>query len=190
MREFNKNKTMVDWGKPDNKIHIHLLGFDLQTIIPVNDITQQLNKIPSWHLSGLKEIRYDPNRETLSWLNNVPVMSDSPHTKGIYLQGFRTVAIYDFKSEKELYTVLFHEIGHYVYYTIISSVIKKQWVTEVHPIKKYVTNYARVNASEDFAECYAEFLLNPNNLVRIPKKYNFIRNAIFNGIAYHNHFTK
>lgn len=190
MREFNKKNTMVDWGKPQNKIHMHLLGFDLQTIVPINDITLKLNNIPSWHLSGLKEIRYDPTRETLNWLKNAPAISDSPHTKGIYLQGFRTIAIYDFKNEKELYTVLFHELGHYVYYTIIDSIIKKQWVTEVHPIKKYVTNYARMNASEDFAECYAEFLLNPYNLVRIPKKYNFIRNAIFNKIPYHNHFNK
>lgn len=189
MREYNKQKTIVDSGKQNKKLHLRITGFDLQSIITVNNIVEKINHIPTWHLAGLKEIRYDPNRETINLITKSPTRVESPNTKGIYLQGYRTIAIYDFKSEKELFTILFHELGHYVYYTIINSIIKKKWVTEVHPVKKYVTNYARVNASEDFAECYAGFLLNPNNLVRIQQKYNFIRNELFNGIPYHDHFN-
>lgn len=188
MRIINKQKTIVDWGKPEGRINLTVSGFEHQSIITVQQVVAEIDRIPSHHLAGLKEIRYDPLRETLTWLENVSAISESPHTKGIYLQGFRTIAIYNFSSVEQLFTVLFHELGHYVYYTIIDSTVKKKWVTEVHPEKKYVTKYAKTNASEDFAECYAEFLLNPNNLVRIPKKYNFIRNAIFGGVAYHNHF--
>ena len=190
MRIINKRKTVVDWGKPEGRIKLTVSGFELQSIIPTHRVVAEIDRIPSHHLAGLKEIRYDPTRETLTWLTNVPVMSESPHTKGLYLQGFRTIAIYNFNSEKQLFTVLFHELGHYVYYTIIDSTVKKKWVTEVHPIKRYVTGYASRNASEDFAESYAEFLLNPHNLVRIPQKYNFIRNEVFGGIPYHNHLNR
>ena len=190
MREFTKQRTIVDWGKPERRINLKISGFELQSLVPIDNIVNEINRIPSWHLAGLKEIRYDPERETLNWLSNTPVISESPHTKGMYLQGFRTIALYNFNSEKQLFTVLFHELGHYVYYTIIDSTVKKKWVTEVRQVKKYVTKYAKTNASEDFAECYAEFLLNPDNLVRIPQKYNFIRNAVFNSIPYHDHLNR
>lgn len=187
MRIIKKQKTVVDWGKPDGRINLKINGFELQSIVPTQYIVTEIDRIPSHHLAGLKEIRYDPYRETLNWLNNASVISESPHTKGMYLQGFRTIAIYNFNSKEQLFTILFHELGHYVYYTIIDSTVKKEWVTEVHTVKKYVSKYARRNASEDFAESYAQFLLNPNNLLHIPQKYNFIRNAVFGGIPYHNH---
>lgn len=188
MRIFNKQKTVVDWGRPDSQIKLRLINFNLQSIVPVNKVLDELNRIPSHHLAGLKEIRYDPSRESQTWVENTLTMNPQIKPIGMYLQGFRTIAIYSINSEKELFSVLFHELGHYVYYTIIDSRVKKQWVTEIHPEKRYVTNYAARNASEDFAECYAEFLLNPLNLQRIPNKYNFIRNAVFNKIAYHKYF--
>lgn len=188
MKIFNKQKTLIDWGRPDARIHLRLVNFDMQSVVSVERILQELNKIPSYHLGGLKEIRYDPSRESQTWVDNSLTMNPGIQPIGMYLQGFRTIAVYNFNSEKQLFTVLFHELGHYVYYTILDSTVKKKWVTDIHPEKKYVSRYASRNASEDFAESYAEFLLNPENLQTIPNKYNFIRNEVFNRIAYHRSF--
>lgn len=190
MRVFNKQKTVVDWGKPDTPVKLRLSNFSWQSLVSVERILEEINRIPSHHLAGLKEICYDPYQDTLAKLDADPRQPIKTNAMGMYLQGYRTIAVYKFNSEKELFKTLFHELGHYVYYTIIGSVVKKKWVTEAHCVKQYVTRYASRNASEDFAECYAEFLLNPANLQRIPKKYNFIRTEVFNNIPYHNNLNR
>ena len=95
------------------------------------------------------------------------------------MESIQTTSVFEFNNLDKLLRILYHEIGHYVYYTIINSQLKKQWVTDTHRVKRYVSKYASVNASEDFAESYAEYLINPANLRRIAQKYEFIHTAIF-----------
>ncbi len=46
-----------------------------------------------------------------------------------------------------------------------------------------VTRYARRNGLEDFAESYAIFLSDPARLVPLRRKYEFLRNQVFAGVA-------
>lgn len=186
MRIVNKTKTSVDYGKQAGRIKLSVRGFNQQNIVPISKIISAIDKLPSHHIAGLKEICYDPQRQTLNLLQKSDPLAESPQTKGMYLQGYRTIAIYDFKDEKQLFTVLFHELGHYVFYTVINTTIKKHWVTQIHKSKPFLNSYAERNASEDFAECYAEYLLNPVNLNRNKKKYNFINNCVFSSNIYNS----
>ena len=77
--------------------------------------------------------------------------------------------------------MLFHELGHFVYFRVISSFEKKQWVTEVHPVEEAVTRYGRRNAAEDFAEAFALYVQAPGELAGLPGKYRFMRDAVFKG---------
>jgi hypothetical protein len=77
--------------------------------------------------------------------------------------------------------VLYHEIGHFVFYFAIGSNIKKLWVTEIFPHSNCVTAYAEQSASEDFAETYAAYLRDPAALKDLPQKEVFMRECVFSG---------
>lgn len=57
--------------------------------------------------------------------------------------------------------------------------MKKKWVTEICRSAPFITLYASTNASEDFAETYASFVLQPEKLKQIPLKYQFMLNEVF-----------
>jgi hypothetical protein len=64
---------------------------------------------------------------------------------------------------------------------IVNSKRKKRWVTEIFPDSVCITSYGAFNASEDFAETYACYVRDPDSLKRLPRKYAFMRDAIFSG---------
>ena len=43
----------------------------------------------------------------------------------------------------------------------------------------FVTDYASLNAAEDFAESYVSYLLTPEELQSIPLKYRFMDEFVF-----------
>jgi hypothetical protein len=93
------------------------------------------------------------------------------------------------------YEVVTHEFGHCVDYgqnlygfsqsgfwsiswnvlTLVSSAGLKDW-------NGFVTDYARSNEAEDFAECCAYYWLNPDRLAAAnPAKYRYMHDVIFEG---------
>jgi len=95
------------------------------------------------------------------------------------MQRKRKIIIYEFDSIDMFYHVLFHEIGHFVYFLSISSQLKKNWVTKTHKTEPFVSALSKRNAAEDFAECYAIYLSKPERLKQSPQKYNFIHQNVF-----------
>jgi len=78
--------------------------------------------------------------------------------------------------------MLHHEIGHFVFFLVIGSRVKKRWVTELVPGSSCVSAYARMNPWEDFAETYAYYALHPRILEQtLPEKYAFMRERVFSG---------
>jgi len=161
------------------RINLWVRGFKLQSIVSINDVVNAIERLPSRHLQGLKEIIYDPKRNTQA--SSYSAWQALARSKGGFMQNDRLVVMYDFDSNDMFYQILFHEIGHYVFYLILDSTLKKQWVTQIYPNSQYITEYASTNASEDFAETYAAFVLRPSELNRIPVKYSYMLNQVFKG---------
>lgn len=162
----------------DGKVRLWLSGFGQQKIISVNAIIKALQVLPAKHLAGLREIRYNPNRLLQSltyYLNMIP----NKRSRDDFVQNRRQINIYECKSEKQLFHTLYHEIGHYIYFFIIDSDIKKEWVTQVYPKGGFITTYAKKNAAEDFAECYSYYVSQPEKMMAVDLKYRFMRDKIF-----------
>ena len=102
-------------------------------------------------------------------------------SKASYNRERKRVLVYDFDNKEMFYHILYHEIGHYVFYNIINGFVRKKWVTQISKNSPYVTKYAAVNASEDFAETYATFILKPAKLYTLGQKLSFMRQEIFKG---------
>lgn len=180
MRQYSKTSTSADQGRPKRKLDLLVSGFGQQDIVTTPEIIQMIDQLPRFHLEGLRSISYEPEQEPLRTL--APGLAGFTATRHAeFLQRQRTIIIYHFNSPELLWHLLYHEIGHYVFFLIISSKIKKHWVVNIYPHSQCITKYAGVSAQEDFAESYAIFARQPEALKAIPEKYEFMRQQVFSG---------
>ncbi|EGG95020.1 hypothetical protein IMCC1989_1965 [gamma proteobacterium IMCC1989] len=162
----------------DGKIQLLLSGFHQQDTLSVDEIIDAIKLVPAGHLAGLKKIHYDPSRlhQMLYYYLGI---SPNLSSLGEFIQNKRQVNVYHFHSKQQFYHTLFHEIGHYVYFFVINSHVKKEWATQTHKKKLFVSEYAKKNAAEDFAECYSFYLVKNYKLRTIKTKYYFMKQKVF-----------
>lgn len=177
---FNKTLTAADQVSPRGKLNLRLTGFSQQPYLSVAEVVQAIDVLPSFHLEGLSEISYLTEAEAEIELMHLPPR-ESRHCKAVFIQRQRRIVIYGFESRELFYQVLYHEIGHFVYFLIINSQLKMQWVTHTYPDSICVTAYGTASASEDFAETYACYIRDPERLKTIPEKYSFMHHLVFSG---------
>lgn len=161
-------------GPSSKKLRVAITGFHKQALITIDSIKDAITKIPIDHLVGLTEITYSPRRDTL-----YPHMLPPVNILGTYDANSQTVNIADFKSPAEFFHTLFHEIGHFVYFRWLPQPIRFEWVQKNHKADGFISDYARTNASEDFAETYAFYILDKCALEKTPVKLNFFNRYIF-----------
>ncbi len=174
MRTFTKSLVSGESPSLNGTLSLKLAGFSEQDNIPIGDIVAAIDVLPNHHLAGLREIVYAPD-----WPQQTPPRLGSPHAQ--FIQRERRIVFYRMGSSDLFHHVLYHEIGHFVYFLAISSTVKKQWVTQIFPHSACVTAYAEQSASEDFAETYAVYLLDPTALKDLPQKEAFMRECVFSG---------
>jgi len=182
MRVQTKQQTASDRGRSRRAVNLLVSGFSRQAIASVEQISSTVDVVPTFHLAGLDQIVYDPGWETGSGLalrqNQCPRRS-----KAVFLRNERKILVFEFDNLAELRHILYHEIGHHVFDRVLESALRRKWVTLINPHSRHVTRYAARNALEDFAECYAIFVRDPKQLQKIHRKYVFLRDWVFAGIA-------
>jgi len=182
METYSKKPTLYDRGTPKGKIKLTVSGLKDQQILSLDDVTQAIDALPSRHLNGINELRF---QEDHTYVNEYgeEVLTTPKSTKGVFVQQDRIILMHHFDDIAEFKHILYHEIGHHVFYRIITGTQRHHWVTRIHPDSFVITRYAGRNASEDFAESYACFLLDPKQLLNLPEKYRFLRDDIFGGVS-------
>jgi hypothetical protein len=181
MRVFVKSRTPEEESMAAGRLNLLLEGFSRQDIVPIDDIVRSIDLVPSFHLEGLREIVYLPEYARAATALACSGMPRS-EPKGEFVQRERRIFVYAFDSSALFFQMLYHEIGHFVFYLVIGSRVKKRWVTELFPDSYCVTQYAALNAREDFAETYAFYLRHPEVLEReFPEKHAFMRDYVFSG---------
>ena len=179
MRLFIKNRTAA--GEAAGKLNLLLSGFSRQDLVPVDDIVRAIDLLPDFHLEGLREIVYLPEYAPASSGYFCPILPRA-EPKGEFVQRERRIFVYAFDSPAMFFQMLHHEIGHFVFFLVIGSAVKKCWVTDLSPGSRCVTPYASVSPWEDFAETYAYYALHPRRLEEVsPEKHAFMRDRVFSG---------
>jgi len=182
MFNFKKSNTLADKKNHKIKLQLKLTDFGKQNIIASTEIADRINLLPTFHLDKLKEILYDPERFTPQIINN-SLEDLHADAQGVFIQSHRMIVIYQIYNKQQFYHVLFHELGHHVYFQIIGQALKMKWVKDICRNDKFISKYASRNAAEDFAESYAAYLLEPDELKKIKLKYNFMRKHVFKDLA-------
>lgn len=154
---------------------IILKYFSKQSDVKLKDIALVIKSVPSKHLKGITTIAYDPSRYfQRSYSNPSPI---NYRARGEYQRfPFDHILVYKFESLKELKHILYHEIGHHVFWRIMGSKERKRWVVGLFPKSRHISDYSKKNGAEDFAECYAFYMHSPALLREIKEKYEFINN--------------
>lgn len=178
---FTKSPGAEKAPHNSGRLNLRIAGFSRQKIVSIPQIVQAIDALPCFHLEGLREIVYAPD-----WHASIVTPYErlpQGQLKGEFRQRERRIVFFDFDSAELFYHVLYHEVGHFVFFLAINSKVKKRWVTEIYPHSACISPYGMTNASEDFAETYACYLLDPELLRQLPEKYAFMRDCVFSGNA-------
>jgi hypothetical protein len=177
-RFIKKQSVEVSNAAPLNLL---LSGFSGQGIVSVDDIVRAIDRVPGFHLAGLREIVYLPEYAPAASIVPCTGFSRS-EPMGEFVQRERRIFVYRLNSPDVFFQMLHHEIGHFVFFLVLGSRVKKRWVTEIFPGSRCVTGYASVNPWEDFAETYAYYLLRRDVLGNeLPQKLAYMRDCVFSG---------
>lgn len=161
-----------------------IANFDCQRIVTKEQVTNAIRRLPKSHYEGIQAIRYDPYRTlatTISFLQN---KASCTRTQGFYYheKDMSVIIIFPFQSLAEFYHILYHEIGHYVFLRTLDQGQRDHWMYKVRSWeKKWISEHAKQNSREDFAETYAFYCLNSPRLLAVPHKKNFFQEIVFGG---------
>lgn len=122
-----------------------------------------------------------------------------PGYEGTKTQANSVVMLFDAWAEKYTTTrqyTIFHELSHNISYKLkdldenpewlaLSGWVKKGDEWEAAPGQCFISNYAKANAWEDFAETLSAYRYNGNTLKKTcPAKYQFMKDKVMNGLEY------
>ncbi len=172
MQTVIKRSLLGEPRPQSGALQLRVAGFSQQDVVGTAHIVAAIDVLPAFHLAGLREIVYAPAL--------APGFGGrTPHAE--FIQRQRRIVFYDIGDKALFDHVLYHEIGHFVFFLALHSSVKKDWVTRIFPHSDCMTVYGARNASEDFAETYACYVRQPENLLALPEKYAFMRDVVFSG---------
>ena len=148
-------------------------GFEATKLTTNERVEELLRGVPSAHVNNLKAIAF-VGREQYS-LYDLP----SAGEQGAYFPDYRSILIFSATDRDACEHVIFHELGHLVFHQVLTSYQRKTWTTQLWTLRKFVSDYARTDPAEDFAESYAFCVLNPARIKTIAEKYHFLRFTVF-----------
>jgi hypothetical protein len=179
-RLFTKSRLAGEGAAGAGRLSLLVSGFGRQSVVQIDEVLRAIDRLPSFHLEGLREIAYLPEFGPFACAYASLAAGGEP--LGEFQQYERRVYIYGFEDRPRFEQVLFHELGHFVFFLVIGSRVKKRWVTGLSARSAYITDYAALNAREDFAESYASYLIRPRLLEEAcPAKFAFMRDCVFSG---------
>jgi hypothetical protein len=155
-------------------------SFEKSGILGNEEIAEHLAKLPQEHIKKIKEIRYTdeyfPTEDGYiagkyillgSYMGEIKINRQSPEGS------------YDAEALKETIT---HEVGHNVYFNLLDERLREEWnkISINSAPNEFVSNYAKKDKQEDFAESYMTYVHDPKYLEAIsPAKYEFMRQYVF-----------
>ncbi|GKT09141.1 hypothetical protein [Desulforhabdus sp. TSK] len=169
-------------------------GFEKSGVVTNWEIRRYLEEtFPDRHCNNItmESVRYsdqyvgDTKKVELGhWADTKPYPGMDIHNKDITINCQTRDGIMD---REELKNTIAHEVGHQVHRAYLEPSHWTEWtmLSGDRPAEKCVSDYARQNAYEDFAESYMAYVRNPEALQDVsPEKYGFMRDRVFDGKEY------
>ncbi len=163
----------------------NISDFEASGLITNEEVGAYLRaSLPLAHFDNCRLIRYIPKLVTV---HDIPA-------SGRFIPIFRQISVYagppDMQSQDQILDTLIHEIGHNTHFNLRleNGEPARRW-TALHKESLglfsrtglgFVSDYARSNEFEDFAESYLTYVRYPDVLRQVsPEKYEFMRLEVF-----------
>lgn len=152
-------------------VNIRLVGFLQYSNLDALKIAQLLEAIPASHLHLLEEIVFVP--KTTRWCAAFVVKKTGSPRSYVKKENY-IIEVYKNSDLDTIRWALYHEIGHFVFYKHLQPKLRKEWVSDLYKREGSVSEYAKRNGQEDFAESYACYICEPARLGKYKGKYNYM----------------
>jgi len=168
----------------------NVTGFEASGVITDDEVKQFLRDvIPLSHMDGCRGIKYIPQRGQLH----------GSDLAGSIIPVYREIQVFEvdaeFQTAEQILETVTHEIGHNVHKNIRANnmAVDGRWAALYNQSLAtynanglgFVSDYARTDKFEDFAETYWVYIFNPQFLKAVnPDKYEFMRVEVFAGVEY------
>ena len=179
-RVVTQTVTPTPRPTPINCIHA-ISNFEASGLITNEEVEEYLRQtIPLTHLDRCQRIKY------------IPKLVDAHATpaSGRFIPLVRYISVYAVQGPQDsenILDTLIHEVGHNVHHNmrIDNLELANHW-KELHKQDLgFVSDYARTDEFEDFAESYRAYVREPQRLLLYsPAKYEFMRVEVFAGQEY------
>ena len=160
-----------------------IADFDHQRIVSKQEVVSAVRRLPQSHYAGIQAIRYDPKRTLATAVASLQNRPSSLRTSGFFYHehesGLSVIVLFRFRSRKEFFHILYHEIGHFVFLKVLQQSQRNEWFSLRREEERSVSSQADRNAREDFAETYAYYCINPDRLHGVPLRRAFFRDIVF-----------
>ncbi len=155
-----------------------IAGFERSGLLTNEQVAEHLREnIPPTHLEGCPSLEYAPNHSLFTF---------SHETLAFFLPASREIKVASgerFRQDESMVESITHEIGHNEHLTVEqrSPHLAQEWE---NLYKKSggncISDYARTDVHEDFAESYRWYIHHPEDLrFRFPEEYEFMRQHVF-----------
>ena len=171
-------------------------GFEKSGVMTNEEVKQHIiETYPEKHVNNItmEDVKYTDlylkesgETELGHWEEEQKVSGLEVYDKRIEINRDHPLGIEDTGRMKE---TISHEVGHQIERAYLSEGSRSEWneLREKAPIENCVSDYARTNSSEDFAETYRAYIHEPAHLQeKSPEKFAFMRDKVFEGREYEN----
>lgn len=160
---------------------LEITGFENCELVKNDEIREYIeNNIPPEHLEGCPSVEFNPN---------YGLFVENPGTLGCFDRITHEIHINE-NSElvgpDSLLETVVHEIGHNVHENLKceNPRMAEKWEELYVNSDYFVSEYATTTVNEDFAECYAKYVQDPELLKFVcPEKYAFMHEYVFHASA-------
>jgi hypothetical protein len=156
---------------------LEISGFEKCELVNNDEIREYIeNNVPSEHLVGCPSIEFSPDYS---------LFVKEPSTLGCFNTLTHEIHINEnpeLIGPDSLLETVVHEIGHNVHENIKweSPHLAGKWEELYWNSDYFVSEYATTSVNEDFAECYAKYIQDPELLSFLcPEKYAFMHEYVF-----------
>lgn len=168
-------------------------GFEKSGLVTNEEVKKYLEIFPERHCNSITmdSVKYSGEYisekdkvELAHWEDTKPFPGMEIHHKDITINRQLPDGNVDVEVLKDS---IAHEVGHQVHRVSLDRSDWNKWtmLSGDRPADKCVSDYARLNHQEDFAESYMAYVRNPESLLNVdPEKYNFMRDSVFDGREY------
>jgi hypothetical protein len=166
-----------------------ICDFESCGLISTEQISDYIREtLPLTHLEGCPSIQYERVSDP-----------SCPAALGTFYRGSHEIHIWGpterFDGAEKVIETVTHEVGHNVHENLMAErpEVAERWAQlHAQSIEAYrvdgsgfVSEYARTNVYEDFAESYAAYVRDPERLqFASPEKYAFMEREVFAGREY------